>query len=138
MMLTTGCCSYRPNRRRTRASCSKSGGQLPLLNMVEEHNTKLGVALRERRRIAEQLRRSQERYRALVETAFAGISMTDSDERLTFVNHGLCEMLGYEADDSPIPRSSSAIHSTRSAVRRGCATTTKRSYTTKTVPRSIP
>ncbi len=70
-----------------------------MLNMVEEHNTKLGVALRERRRIAEQLRRSQERYRALVETAFAGISMTDSDERLTFVNHGLCEMLGYEADE---------------------------------------
>ncbi len=67
--------------------------------MVEEHNTKLGVALRERRRIAEQLRRSQERYRALVETAFAGISMTDSDERLTFVNPGLCEMLGYEADE---------------------------------------
>ena len=67
--------------------------------MVEEHNTKLGVALRERRRIAEQLRRSQERYRALVETAFAGISMTDSDERLTFVNPGICEMLSYEADE---------------------------------------
>jgi two-component system NtrC family sensor kinase len=67
--------------------------------MVEEHNTKLGAALRERRRITEQLRRSQERYRALVETAFAGISMTDSDERLTFVNPGLCEMLGYEAEE---------------------------------------
>lgn len=67
--------------------------------MVEEHNTKLGAAIRERRRIAEQLRRSQERYRALVEAAFAGISMTDFDERLTFVNPGLCEMLGYEADE---------------------------------------
>ena len=67
--------------------------------MAEEHNTKLGAAIRERRRIAEQLRRSQERYRALVETAFAGISMTDSDERLTFVNPGLCEMLGYEASE---------------------------------------
>ena len=66
--------------------------------MVEEHNTKLGAALRERRRMTEQLRRSQERYRSLVETAFAGISMTDSDERLTFVNPGLCEMLGYEAE----------------------------------------
>ena len=67
--------------------------------MVEEQNTKLGAVLRERRRIAEQLRRSQERYRALVETAFAGISMTDSDERLTFVNQGLCELLGYEEDE---------------------------------------
>ena len=67
--------------------------------MVDEHNTKLGAAIRERRRIAEQLRRSQERYRALVETAFAGISITDSEERLTLVNPGLCEMLGYEATE---------------------------------------
>ena len=45
------------------------------------------------------MRRSQERYRALVETAFAGISTTDSHERLTFVNTGMCEMLGYEAEE---------------------------------------
>ena len=34
-----------------------------------------------------------------METAFAGISMTDSHERLTFVNLGVCEMLGYEAEE---------------------------------------
>ena len=67
--------------------------------MVDEYNTKLGAAIRERRRIAEQLRRSQERYRAVVETAFAGLTITDSEERLTLVNPGLCEMLGYEAGE---------------------------------------
>ena len=34
-----------------------------------------------------------------METAFAGISTTDSHERLTFVNTGMCEMLGYEAEE---------------------------------------
>ena len=57
--------------------------------------TKLGIATRERRRIAEELRRSQERYRALVETAFAGIGISDAEENFTFVNRTLEEMLGY-------------------------------------------
>ena len=58
-------------------------------------DTKLGIATRERRRITEELRRSQERYRALVETAFAGIGISDADENFTFVNRVLEEMLGY-------------------------------------------
>ena len=57
--------------------------------------TKLGIATREQRHIAEELRRSEERYRALVETAFAGIGISDADENFTFVNRALEEMLGY-------------------------------------------
>ena len=64
--------------------------------MIDEQGTKLGTAVRERRRIAEELRRSEERYRALVETAFAGISITNSQETLTFANSGLAEILGYK------------------------------------------
>ena len=67
--------------------------------MIDEQGTKLGVAVRERRRIAEELRRSEERYRALVETAFAGITITNSAETLTFVNSGLADMLGYKPDE---------------------------------------
>ena len=46
----------------------------------------------------EALWESEERYRALVETAFAGISITDPQETLVFVNPALAEMLGYEED----------------------------------------
>ena len=67
--------------------------------MVDEYDTKLGAAVKERRRIAEKLRRSQERYRALVETAFAGINITDPDENLTFVNSGFAELLGYAPEE---------------------------------------
>ena len=46
----------------------------------------------------EALRESEERYRALVETAFAGISITDPHENFIFINPALSEMLGYTED----------------------------------------
>jgi len=45
------------------------------------------------------LRRSEERYRAVAETTFAGISIADSDENLIFVNPAFVEMLGYTQDE---------------------------------------
>ena len=49
----------------------------------------------ERRRAEERLRDSEERFRALVSQATAGISETDLEGRLIFVNAAFCEMLGY-------------------------------------------
>ncbi|HEX6034868.1 MAG TPA: PAS domain S-box protein, partial [Anaerolineales bacterium] len=49
----------------------------------------------ERKQAEEQLRESEERFRALVSQATAGISETDLEGRLIFVNAGFCEMLGY-------------------------------------------
>lgn len=45
------------------------------------------------------LRESEERYRGLVETSFAGISIADLDENLIFVNDRFAEMLGYHKDE---------------------------------------
>ncbi|MFW6142038.1 MAG: PAS domain S-box protein, partial [Candidatus Saliniplasma sp.] len=45
------------------------------------------------------LEESEARYRALVETAFAGISVTDLDDNLTFVNDRFAEMLGYKNEE---------------------------------------
>ncbi len=44
------------------------------------------------------LEESEARYRALVETAFAGIAVTDINDNFTFVNDRFAEMLGYERE----------------------------------------
>jgi PAS domain S-box-containing protein len=53
----------------------------------------------ERKRAEEQLRQSEERYRAVAETAIAGIGIIDSKERVTFANPALTWMLAYETDE---------------------------------------
>jgi len=64
--------------------------------MADGSRTKLGAALDEERvRILEELHRSQERYRVFFDTAFAGIGITDADERLTLANTALEEILGF-------------------------------------------
>ena len=45
--------------------------------------------------IEEALRKSEERYRAVAETAFAGISITDVDENIIYANPAFAHMLGY-------------------------------------------
>lgn len=48
-----------------------------------------------RKQAEEKLRRSEQRFRAIVSQATAGIAEGDSDARMTFVNPRFCEMLGY-------------------------------------------
>jgi len=55
--------------------------------------------LAERKRAEEALRRSEERYRAVAETAIAGIGIADSEENLTLVNPAFAKMLGYTQDE---------------------------------------
>jgi PAS domain S-box-containing protein len=47
----------------------------------------------------EELRRSEERYRRIVETANEGIWAMDGEFRTTFVNRRMAEMLGYSAEE---------------------------------------
>ncbi|HLE05134.1 MAG TPA: PAS domain S-box protein, partial [Anaerolineales bacterium] len=52
----------------------------------------------DRQRAQEALRQSEERYRAVAETAFTGITLLDTENRLTFVNPAFAELLGYQAE----------------------------------------
>jgi PAS domain S-box-containing protein len=57
-----------------------------------------GIAI-ERRQAEETLRRSEERYRRIVDTAYEGIWVIDDTSTLVFVNHRMAEMLGYSVDE---------------------------------------
>ena len=69
------------------------------LAALAERNAALEDAERKRLQVEDELRESQKLYRALVETAFAGIAITDAEENLTFANPALGEIMGYEVDE---------------------------------------
>jgi PAS domain S-box-containing protein len=58
----------------------------------------LNREIAERRKAVEDLGRSEEKYRRIVETASEGIWMVDSNNLTTFVNAELANMLGYSVD----------------------------------------
>ncbi len=60
---------------------------------------KLGIDITERTKIAEELRKSEEKYRMLVEGMGEGLGVTDANQVLTYVNSRICEMLGYARDE---------------------------------------
>jgi two-component system sensor histidine kinase UhpB len=53
----------------------------------------------ERKKAEEELRRSEEKYRQLVETAYEGIWLMDDHSKTVFVNNKMVEMLGYEQEE---------------------------------------
>ncbi|UCB52046.1 MAG: PAS domain S-box protein [Candidatus Zixiibacteriota bacterium] len=68
----------------------------------EETLTKVVVAvtdITEAKEAEEALRREEERYRTLVETAQEGIGIVDAKENLVFVNRAFAGMLGYRKDE---------------------------------------
>ncbi len=50
----------------------------------------------QRKHTEDDLRRSEDRYRMLVETMNEGLGVTDENLRVTYVNEKMCEMLGYQ------------------------------------------
>jgi PAS domain S-box-containing protein len=52
-----------------------------------------------RKQAEESLRRSEERFRQLVETMNDGLGVVDRDGTITYVNDTLCEMVGYSRDE---------------------------------------
>ncbi|MCX6028331.1 MAG: PAS domain S-box protein [Chloroflexi bacterium] len=62
----------------------------------------LGQAVRyaiERQGLSRALRKSEEQYRLIVETAQEGIWQIDADSQTTFVNRRMADMLGYTVDE---------------------------------------
>ena len=57
-----------------------------------------GIAI-ERHYAGEALRRSEERYRRIVDTAYEGIWMIDDANTIVFVNQRMAEMLGYSVEE---------------------------------------
>jgi PAS domain S-box-containing protein len=49
--------------------------------------------------VAEALRASEQRYRGIIEAAGDGVWMLDEEDRTSFVNRAMAEMLGYEVRD---------------------------------------
>jgi len=52
-----------------------------------------------RKQAEDALRKSEKRYRRLVETMHEGLAVADQNYRFTYVNERFCEMLGYSRDE---------------------------------------
>ena len=85
---------------------AKDGAERPIADsgapIRDEQAKIIGVVLvfrdqTEERAAANALRRSEERYRRIVETAHEGIWCIDAESRTSFVNRRMQEILGYEA-----------------------------------------
>lgn len=57
------------------------------------------IDITERKKAEKILRKSEIKYRQIVETAQEGIWLIDEDNRTTFVNNKLCEILGYTREE---------------------------------------
>ena len=68
--------------------------QAPLKDSIG-HAVVLTMDITERKQAEEALRESEERFRAILRQATAGIVRKDEDGRLIFVNQAFCNMLGY-------------------------------------------
>ncbi len=64
-----------------------------------ERELRVTQARRTNRQNEQALQESRERYRLIVETANEGIWQINEDNRTTFVNQGMAEMLGYTIDE---------------------------------------
>jgi hypothetical protein len=57
------------------------------------------IDITEHKKVEEALRKSEERYRSLVEASHAGVAASDLEGKFTFVNNALCQMIGYSKDE---------------------------------------
>ena len=80
----------------------RDGVRIPTLGAVARINLADGPAnigffqdISERKQMENDLRESEEMYRRLVETSNEGIWAADAEQRTTFVNRQMAEMLGY-------------------------------------------
>ncbi|MBD3341538.1 MAG: PAS domain S-box protein [Candidatus Lokiarchaeota archaeon] len=53
----------------------------------------------ERRKAEEEIRNRERRFRNLIETMNEGLGIFDKQQRITYVNDRLCEILGYDRDE---------------------------------------
>lgn len=70
-----------------------------ILSQLSYSNNRLAQSLAEREVLLEALSVSEKKYRNIVETANEGISIIDAEERITFVNKKIEDMLGYSSEE---------------------------------------
>jgi PAS domain S-box-containing protein len=70
-----------------------------LLSQLSYSNIRLAKSLSERDTLLEALRKSESKYRSIIEAAQEGIWVIDRDDRTVFVNQKISEMLGYNIDE---------------------------------------
>jgi PAS domain S-box-containing protein len=63
------------------------------------HSISVQRDITERKKLEEVLKRSEAKYRSLVEKAGTGIAVSDVKGRLSYVNEALCKMMGYSEDE---------------------------------------
>ncbi|MGA7279090.1 MAG: SpoIIE family protein phosphatase [Desulfocapsaceae bacterium] len=63
------------------------------------HNQGILIDITERKNAEEKLRKSEEKFRRIVETAAEGFLLMDEDFRIIDVNQAYCKMLGYQRQD---------------------------------------
>jgi len=66
---------------------------------LNEANVKLKQEVGERKNAEKALRKSEERYRTIIETAKEGVWIIDTEARTTFVNQQMADMLGYTVEE---------------------------------------
>ena len=75
----------------------------PTYEELEQKVRRLEEAV-EHKRVEEELRRSEEKYRILVEQSPLGISMVGKNGNYKYVNPKFIEMFGYTLEDIPTGR----------------------------------
>ncbi|MCK4339137.1 MAG: tetratricopeptide repeat protein [Candidatus Cloacimonetes bacterium] len=76
----------------------KKANQL-LEKLVEKRTKELQIEIIERKFIEKSLRKSEEKYRTLVETIDEGVGNVDENENFTFVNKAAANIFGYSKEE---------------------------------------
>jgi len=94
------------NKRLELAALHRDGHEFPIelsISATSSGGSHLFSAfvrdITERHNAEDALRASEERYRQIVETAFEGVWVIDSNNRTTFLNQRMAEMLGYAPEE---------------------------------------
>jgi len=66
---------------------------------LRETNSNLQDEIKERLKVEEALKKSESRFRQLIETMNEGFSVQDKEGRITYVNTRLCQMFGYTPEE---------------------------------------
>jgi len=66
---------------------------------LAQANQSLKIEIAERNRAEDALRKSEKKFRMLVETMNEGLGVQNEDGLITYVNDKFCEMLGYSRDE---------------------------------------
>jgi PAS domain S-box-containing protein len=70
------------------------------LAMLRQRITDLEILAAQHKQTEEELRKSEQKYRILVEDSHVGIIGSDSEGRIDFANKAICEMLGYSEEET--------------------------------------